>query len=584
MVIRDNARSEVATWRPLNWVPVAACGPVTSESTAKMECEATALPELKYQNRYLMARSPLFSSIKRALGRAKISQDHGIPADQVEEWVAEKRASAISRRDFLGKAAAAGAGFALMGVAPARMAQKASDLRIAIIGAGMAGLRAAHYLKQYGLSENVTLYESSNRTGGRMWTEKLYGNSGTTELGGEYIDYNHYDMLHLADLFGVKKLFRYKDKMQHVETFVFGNQRYTQKEVIDQFQFIREQVAKDSQDDENREALDQTSMKAYFDGLRKIDKVEGWFIDLLSVAYIGEMGLELEEQSALNFIDLIGAQEKGEFEFFGESDESIKFLGGNQQLCDRMAEELSQQIKLKKTLTKVLDDNTLTQDGYQLYFNNEAAPVYADVVIMTIPFTVLRKIPSVFALKGMTPLKEKCIRELGMGTNGKMFLNIAPMATTGARIWRSQGYQGYLYTNKIHTGWDSYHMQNYNEGQSVFTVFLGGKAGATVNAKEQHPMYLSDIDTAFNGVKGLFTNQSGQMNWTTYPHSLGSYICPKVGQVTEFVDDNVAGEPVGNMIFAGEHTSGEFSGFMNGAAESGRVAAEKVLKRIWDEF
>ena len=541
-----------------------------------------------------MARSPLFSSIKRALGLAKISQDHGIPVDQVEEWVAEKRAHSISRREFFGKAAAAGAGFALMGMAAptSRMAQKGSQLRIAIIGAGMAGLRAAHYLKQYGLYENVTLYESSHRTGGRMWTEKLYGNSGTTELGGEYIDYNHYDMLYLADHFGVKKLFRYKDKMKHPEAFRFGDQLYTHTEVVAQFQLIREKVAKDSEGlGETREEkyqsrvkLDNTSMKAYFAELGKIADVKPWFIALLTAAYIGEMGLELEEQSALNFIDLIGAQDEGEFEMFGDSDECIKFLGGNQQLCDRMAEDVAPQIKLRQKLTKVVNDNANTDNGYKLFFEGEIKYAYADVVIMTLPFSVLRTIPSIFELDGMLPIKKQCIKELGMGTNGKIFMEVTPLEETNERIWRSQGYQGYLYSENIHTGWDSYHMQNLNQGKSVYTVFLGGIPGAHVDAKKDSPGLLKTIDAVFPKVKEHTTTNIGQMNWTDYPNSSGSYICPRPGQVTQFVDANVAAEPVGNMIFSGEHTSAEFSGFMNGAAESGRLAAEQVLRKIWDEF
>jgi monoamine oxidase len=541
-----------------------------------------------------MARSPLFSSIKRALGLAKISQDHNIPVDQVEEWVAEKRANTISRRDFFGKAAAAGAGFALMGMAPApsRMSQKGSQLRVAIIGAGMAGLRAAYYLKQYGLTENVTIYESSHRTGGRMWTEKLYGNTGTTELGGEYIDYNHFDMLYLADHFGVKKLFRYKDKMKHPEAFRFEDKLYTEKDVVAQFQLIREKVGEDSEGGagktweekhKHRVMLDNTSMKKYFEELASIGGVKPWFMELLTAAYIGEMGLELEEQSSLNFIDLVGMQEKDEFAMFGESDESIKFLGGNQQLCDRMAEDLASQIKLRQKLTSVVDDNSNTDNGYKLYFDGDIKYAYADVVIMTLPFSVLRKIPTIFDLKGMTTIKKECIDELGMGTDGKIFMEITPLET-GERIWRSQGYQGYLYAPNIHTGWDSYHMQNLNQGKSVYTVFLGGNAGANVDAKKDKGGLLSTIGAVWPRVSDHTTENFGQMNWTKYQHSLGSYICPKVGQVTKFVDNNVAAEPVGNMIFSGEHTSSEFSGFMNGAAESGRLAAEQVLRRIWDEF
>jgi monoamine oxidase len=35
----------------------------------------------------------------------------------------------------------------------------------------------------------------------------------------------------------------------------------------------------------------------------------------------------------------------------------------------------------------------------------------------------------------------------------------------------------------------------------------------------------------------------------------------------------------GRLIFAGEHTSGEFAGFMNGAVESGNRAAREILSK-----
>ena len=36
----------------------------------------------------------------------------------------------------------------------------------------------------------------------------------------------------------------------------------------------------------------------------------------------------------------------------------------------------------------------------------------------------------------------------------------------------------------------------------------------------------------------------------------------------------------GNLVFAGEHLSDAFYGFMNGAAETGRLAADFVVRRI----
>lgn len=44
---------------------------------------------------------------------------------------------------------------------------------IAVVGAGIAGLTAAYYLKKFGYS--VTVYEAANRVGGRMTTDKVNG-------------------------------------------------------------------------------------------------------------------------------------------------------------------------------------------------------------------------------------------------------------------------------------------------------------------------------------------------------------------------------------------------------------------------
>jgi monoamine oxidase len=59
---------------------------------------------------------------------------------------------------------------------------------------------------------------------------------------------------------------------------------------------------------------------------------------------------------------------------------------------------------------------------------------------------------------------------------------------------------------------------------------------------------------------------------------LGSYICYTTGQYTGIAGAEVL--PVGNVYFAGEHCGGDFSGFMNGAALSGREAAEAIVEKV----
>src|SRR5688572_6651340 len=119
---------------------------------------------------------------------------------------------AYTRRRFLRDSAiatAAVAGATLVGgcsgPATAPAPTTGGDARIAIVGGGMAGLNAAYKLRKVGLRAKI--FEGSGRTGGRMFTAKdLLGDGLTTELGGEFIDSTHEEMLALMEEFGLEKL------------------------------------------------------------------------------------------------------------------------------------------------------------------------------------------------------------------------------------------------------------------------------------------------------------------------------------------------------------------------------------------
>ena len=63
--------------------------------------------------------------------------------------------------------------------------------------------------------------------------------------------------------------------------------------------------------------------------------------------------------------------------------------------------------------------------------------------------------------------------------------------------------------------------------------------------------------------------------WPDHPWTKGSYSYWKVGQYTRFA--GVERERQGRCHFAGEHTSVDFQGYLNGAVESGERAAREVL-------
>ena len=68
------------------------------------------------------------------------------------------------------------------------------------------------------------------------------------------------------------------------------------------------------------------------------------------------------------------------------------------------------------------------------------------------------------------------------------------------------------------------------------------------------------------------------MSWSDNKFTRGSYSCPLVGQYTTLLQAAPTPELRGRLLFAGEHTSGDFAGFMNGAVQSGNRAAKEILE------
>src|SRR5690349_14724498 len=137
-----------------------------------------------------MSRTPLMHFLKRATRLAAI-QARGAEG-------APTRGPAASRREILAGTAAIATGMLL----PLPLA--AAEARIAIVGAGLAGLTAARDLKRkYGLDADV--YEGNTRVGGRCFTARgLFAQNQIAEHGGELIDSDQHDIRHLVHELGLK--------------------------------------------------------------------------------------------------------------------------------------------------------------------------------------------------------------------------------------------------------------------------------------------------------------------------------------------------------------------------------------------
>jgi monoamine oxidase len=90
--------------------------------------------------------------------------------------------------------------------------------------------------------------------------------------------------------------------------------------------------------------------------------------------------------------------------------------------------------------------------------------------------------------------------------------------------------------------------------------------------------FASQVERIYPGARDAFTKKVARQHWPSSPFALGSYTCYKPGQYSTLADS--VATPVGNLFFAGEHTSADFNGYMEGAAESGERAAKEVLAKI----
>jgi monoamine oxidase len=193
------------------------------------------------------------------------------------------------------------------------------------------------------------------------------------------------------------------------------------------------------------------------------------------------------------------------------------------------------------------------------------------MVVCTLPFSVLKEVELQVALPQW---KKNAIDNLGYGTNAKLFLGFSN------RVWRNYGHSAYIFSNDaIQTGWDNSQLQ---EGTAAgFTVYQGGLKGLQLGngtPQSQAGKFVAQLEQMWPGCAKVYTNVAERMQWPTYAFSKGSYACYKVGQYTTVRGAEI--KPVGNLFFAGEHCSSYFQGFMNGAAETGRMAADGVLKAV----
>ena len=525
-----------------------------------------------------MARTPLFGHLARSLALARAANASGVDARalvELAELAAGRRAArrGPSRRDLLRNAALAGAGLALACRKPATVPPEARE--VAVVGAGIAGLACAYRLQAAGVP--VRVYEAQKRTGGRIWSSRDQFPQGLVcELGGELVDTNHLHMHRLAAELGLELHdFENDDPSLARDVWWFDGKRVADAEVVEAFRPVAAAIdaawetiegeTVDYRTPAGGEEIDRTSLGAW---LRAVEPAP-WFQTLLDVAYTTEYGLEIDEQSAWNLLRMIDTN-PDPFRIFGDSDERFHVRGGNDLVPGALARALGDRIELGHELRRVA---AVSGGGYRLSFETERGieEVTAERVVFALPFTLLRTVELGVELP---PVKRKAIDELGYGTNAKLMVGFSE------RTWRTEGGSNgsVLSDRPFQLTWESTRLQHGSAG--IVVVFTGGKRGREMGlgtADAQAEQFAREFDRIFPGIAAKRIGEV-RFHWPSFTWVRGSYACYRPGQWTSIC--GAEGERVGNLHFAGEHTSVDFQGFMEGGLESGERVANEIFEDL----
>jgi len=493
------------------------------------------------------------------------------------QLAAAEAATGTTRREAIKRAGAATAGLAL-----ARpwlpLAQAATAPRIVVVGGGLAGLTAAYRLKQAGYAAQV--YEAADRTGGRCWTIRdAFAEGQIAEHGGELIDQGHTEMRQLAQELGLNLDNLLAAEASGTDDFYrFDGQPYSVTQATSDLKAIWQQIHSDvsaasyptlytSSTQRGRE-LDAMSIADYIAAY-----VPGGAASklgqLLDVAYNIEYGAETSQQSSLNLLYLLAYSGQGNLRIFGPSNEKYHVVGGNDQVPALLTQALGSQVTLGSELIAIKRNG----DGsYALTFKqgSKTKAVTADQVVLALPFSILRSSVD-WSQAGFSPVKARAIRELGMGTNSKLHVQFTD------RHWVGLGNNGNTYAD---TGYqNTWEVTRAQPGTSGILVdYTGGTIGASFGSgtpTSRAQQFLAQIEPVLPGISAKFNGRATIDFWTAYPWTKGSYSYWKVGQYTAFA--GAERERSGNCHFAGEHTSIDFQGYLNGGVESGERASSEIL-------
>jgi monoamine oxidase len=434
--------------------------------------------------------------------------------------------------------------------------------RVVVAGAGLAGLVAAHELAAARFA--VTIVEARPRAGGRVWTVRdgfVQGHHG--ELGGEFVDADHAEVRRLAARFGLELVDVLHGGFTQRYRSEAGDYRLTRTGGWDALAqafapLIRRYKAARSEPD--AEAVRDIATYSVRDWLRVQDSPPD--IHAMADSLRGFFLADPEELSALPLVAQMADHGSP------AQTRMSRLVGGTDRLIDSLVRATPARLLLGHRIGAVAQatDRVIVrmQDG-----DGARQELEADAAVIALPAAALRDIE-------MTPPladeQTQAIRALKYGCATKAVIQ---HAGDGLRRRRARAF-----ATDTHVGafWDSTEDQP-STTHSVITFLGGGSASAPMRQRMRRGPQALLADLCWLGLANASVTASHYVSWENDPLAGGGYAYVDPGFDAAWLP--LLSRRAGRLVFAGEHTSEEHAGYMEGAVESGMRAAREILERAY---